>query len=194
MSSPGTYPGRGRVLVIGRSPTVNRSVVEPLVDRGVDARGFTRPDEAADHFDARDFDLIVFGRGVLGPRSERLKRAFARNNPDIRFIDVIAPVAVEQTLAALAHDPQSPRFVRDVQVSREADTVRVTATILGACRMGLTAFRAVDGRWVPEELGDTEAEPGPFSWGAVGDFRNANSLLVVAGGTEYHLRPFHEPG
>jgi N-hydroxyarylamine O-acetyltransferase len=63
-------------------------VVEPLVARGVDAQGFTRPDEANDRFDVRDFDLVVFGRGVLGPLSERLKRAFAADNPDIRFVDV----------------------------------------------------------------------------------------------------------
>ena len=108
MSAPDAYPGRGRVLVLGLDPAVNKSVVEPLVARGVDAQGFTRPHEAGDRFDARNFDLVVFGRGVLGPLSERLKRAFAADNPDVRFIDVIAPIAVEQTLAALAHDPRIP--------------------------------------------------------------------------------------
>jgi hypothetical protein len=37
------------VLVVGRDPRVNRSVVEPLVERGLDAHGFTPPDEASDH-------------------------------------------------------------------------------------------------------------------------------------------------
>jgi hypothetical protein len=87
VSAPDRYPGRGRVL--GSDSAVNRSVVEPLVARGVDAQGFTRPDEANDRFDVRDFDLVVFGRGVLGPLSERLKRGFAADNPDVRFIDVI---------------------------------------------------------------------------------------------------------
>ena len=81
--------------MVGLDSAVNRGVVEPLVAAGVDAQGFTRPEEAIDRFDARDFDLIVFGAGVLEPLSERLKRAFAAQNPDVRFVDVIAPVAVE---------------------------------------------------------------------------------------------------
>jgi hypothetical protein len=49
-----TYPERGPVLVIGLDRTVNRSVVEPLLEHGVNAQGFTRPQEATDCFDARD--------------------------------------------------------------------------------------------------------------------------------------------
>jgi hypothetical protein len=34
-------------------------------------------------------------------------------------------------------------------------------------------------------------ELGPFSWTCpVGDVQNANSLLLTAGGTQYHLHPF----
>jgi N-hydroxyarylamine O-acetyltransferase len=86
-------PSRGstRTLVIGLSPEVNRSVVEPLLDAGVDAQGSTQPEKASRRFDARQFDLIAFGRGVLGPLSDRLKREFAAQNPGIRFVDVIAP-------------------------------------------------------------------------------------------------------
>ena len=103
-----TSRGSTRTLVIGRSPEVNRSVVEPLLHAGIDAQGSTQPEEASRRFDARQFDLIAFGRGVHSSLSDRLKREFKAQNPGIRFADVFAPVAVKQILAALAHDqPQS---------------------------------------------------------------------------------------
>jgi hypothetical protein len=191
VSRPDGYPGRGRVLVLGLSPAVNRSVVEPLLEHGVDALGFTRPADVAAHFNARDFDLIVFGRGLLGPLSERLRRSFATDNPDIRFVNVIAPVAVEQTLAALARDPRDPRFLRDVEVSAEDRTVQVTATVLAPCRIQVTLFRSGGEGLVSEVLGQADAEPGPFSWtGTADDICGGNSLLVMAEEMEYHLHPF----
>jgi hypothetical protein len=147
----------------------------------VDAQGFTRPDEANDRFDVRDFDLVVFGRGVLGPLSERLKRAFAADNPDIRFVDVIAPIAVEQTLAALAHDPRIPQFGSDVEVFTDNGAIRATATVVAPCLLSFTVFRPL----ATEALADVNVEPGPFSWtGPVGDLQDANSLLLSAGGTQ----------
>jgi hypothetical protein len=113
-----------RTLVIGRSPEVNRSVVEPLLDAGIDAQGSTQPEQASRRFDARQFDLIAFGRGVPGPLSDRLKREFTAQNPGIRFADVFAPVAVKQILAALAHDPLPLKFSRSAATicSRDKDT------------------------------------------------------------------------
>jgi N-hydroxyarylamine O-acetyltransferase len=97
-----TSPGSTRTLVIGRSPEVNRSVVGPLLDAGIDAQGCTQPEEASRRYDARQFDLIAIGAGVSGPLRGRLKREFTAQNPDIRFADVFAPVAVKQILQALA--------------------------------------------------------------------------------------------
>lgn len=151
------------MLVIGLSPEVNRGVVEPLVSLGVAARGFTRPEEASDRFDARDFELIVFGRGVLGPLSDRLKRDFALQNPGIRFVDTIAPVAVDQILAALAHDPRAPRFVTDLTVAGDDEATRVCATVLAACHLALTVFRVVNGTSAAEQLTQAHAEPGLFT-------------------------------
>lgn len=195
MSASGPYPGRGRVLVLGIDAAVNKGVVEPLVARGVDARGFTRPDEACDRFDARDFDLIVFGRGVLGPQSERLKQAFVTQNADIRFVDVIAPVAVEQTLATLAHDPRVPLFVSDVEVLEDDGAIRVRATIVAPCHPTFTVFRSEAGKLVSEVQGHVGAQPGPFSWTSpVDGLQHATSLLLIAGGMQYHLHPFLERG
>jgi hypothetical protein len=97
-----TSRGSMRTLVIGRSPEVNRSVVGPLLDAGIDAQGSTQPEKASRRFNARQFDLIAIGRGVPGPLRDRLKREFTAQNPSIWLADVFAPIAVEQILAALA--------------------------------------------------------------------------------------------
>jgi hypothetical protein len=188
MNSP---RGSTRTLVIGLSPEVNRSVVEPLLDAGIDAQGSTQPGEASRRFDARQLDLIAFGRGVLGPLSDRLKREFTAQNPGIRFVDVIAPVAVKQILAALAHDPLSPGLVRDFTAMRSDLADRASATILASCQVTLTVYRVVDGKLVSELLDEEDVTPGHYEWtGAPGTFDNANSLMLIADEGEYHLHAF----
>lgn len=177
-----------RVLVIGLDPAVNRRVVRPLQDLGIAAEGYTQPERAAEQFNARDFELIVFGRGVLGPLSEKLKRRFSKQNPGIAFVDAIHPVAVKQTLAALAHDPSRPRFVRDFRVANQTAEAR----ILARCKLTLTIYRAAPDRGVlAEVLASVEAEPGVFEQRIEADhLADANSLLLTANGEEYHLHPF----
>ncbi len=183
---------KGRqVLVIGRLPQVNRSVVEPLLELGIAAQGSTEPEVASERFDARDFELVVFGRGVLGPLSDRLKRDFAEQNPDIRFVDAIAPVAIKQTLAALARDPQDPQFLNDVRVAKEGEDIRVHAIILAPCHVTLTIFHVVGGELESAILAETNAKPGPFEQRIdASSFADANSLLLIADDEEYHLHPF----
>ena len=183
--------GSMRTLVIGLSPEVNRSVVEPLLDAGIDAQGSTQPEEASRRFDARQFDLIAFGRGVPGPLSDRLRREFTAQNPGIRFVDASAPVAVKQILAALAHDPLSPRFIRDITPVRSQVADRISATILSSCHVTLTVYRVVDAKLVSELLAEEDVTPGHYEWtGAAGAFDHANSLVVIADEGEYHLHAF----
>lgn len=178
-----------RTLVLGRSPEVNRSVVEPLLEAGIDAQGSTRPEDASDLFDARDFDLIAFGRGLLGPLSDRLKREFTARNPGIRFVDVFGPVAVKQILAALAPHPVT--FVRDVTTARGEQADRVTAIVLAGCHLTLTLYRAVDGQPAAELLAEEDVTPGHYEWtGAAGTFDDANALVLIANEAEYHLHAF----
>ena len=183
--------GSTRTLVLGRSPEVNRSVVEPLLGAGIDVQGSAEPEEASRRFDARQFDLIAFGRGILGSLSDRLKSEFTAQNPGIRFVDVIAPVAVKQILAALAHDPESPRFIRDISTMRSEVADRVSATILASCHVTLTVYRVVGAKLVSEILAEEDVPPGHYEWtGAAGTFDDANSLAVIADECEYHIHPF----
>jgi N-hydroxyarylamine O-acetyltransferase len=96
-----------RILVIGRSAETLEMVLQELRDAGLDATGTADPEGAASH-DARDYDLIALGRGLLGPPGDRLRDAFKRRNPSIRLLDVHAPTAAHQIMAALDADAGRP--------------------------------------------------------------------------------------
>ena len=111
MSGPDRRPSvaGARVLVLGRSPEVLETVMQELAALGVAVQGSTEAEHAADRFDAGEFDLIAFGRGLLGPVSERLRRDFARRNPRVRFLDAYAPLAVRQIVDAFeGGEPEPP--------------------------------------------------------------------------------------
>ncbi|MEQ9532890.1 hypothetical protein, partial [Marinobacter salarius] len=55
-----------RVLVLGRSEAVLEAVLGELTALGIDAQGTAEPEKAPERYDARNYDLIALGRGLLG--------------------------------------------------------------------------------------------------------------------------------
>ncbi|WP_342236388.1 hypothetical protein [Inquilinus sp. OTU3971] len=184
-----------RVLVLGRSPAVNQSVVGPLLAFGIPAQGSTDPEGAARQFDAADFDLIVFGRGIVGPLSERLTRDFTLQNRDIRWIAAVAPAAVRQILSALDHDPRLPRHAMNFRVTEDGLDLLVQATVLSPCAATIEIYRHPDADAPTSELVSRfEAEPGPFERRIAGrHLEQAHTLLMTLGGDEYFLHPISAP-
>ncbi|MFE0756971.1 hypothetical protein ACFW16_23625 [Inquilinus sp. NPDC058860] len=184
-----------RVLVIGRSPAINQSVVGPLLALGIPVQGSTDPEGAARQFDAADFDLVVFGRGIVGPLSERLARDFTLQNRDIRWIAAVAPVAVRQILSALDHDPRLPRHAMNFRVMEDGPDLLVQATVLSPCAATIEIYRHPDADAPPVELVDrSAAEPGPFERRVEGrHLQHAQTLLMTMGGDEYFLHPLGSP-
>jgi N-hydroxyarylamine O-acetyltransferase len=107
-----------RVLVLGRSPEVLETVMQDLAELGVAVRGSIEAERAAEQFDARDFDLIAFGGGLIGPLSERLKQKFLRQNPQIRLLDTFAPRAVREIVAALDEAQEKAEVDLDAYCAR----------------------------------------------------------------------------
>ncbi len=97
---------RARVLVLGRSPEVLETVMQELAELGIAVEGSVDAEHAAERFDASALDLIVFGGGLIGPVGQRLRRAFARQSPDVRFLDTCAPQAVHRVVAALSGESE----------------------------------------------------------------------------------------
>ncbi|WP_148253466.1 arylamine N-acetyltransferase family protein [Aidingimonas lacisalsi] len=121
-NQPPSWLTGARVLLLGRAPEVLDTVKQELLELGVDVRGTTDIENAADRFDATEFDLIAFGRGVLGPASDWLKQAFTRQHPQIRFLDTLAPLAVGQILAALTGKDRDPELDLDAYFARIGHT------------------------------------------------------------------------
>lgn len=97
-----------RVLVLGRSQAVLETVLDELVASGIDAQGTAEPENATNQYDAREFEFIALGRGLLGDAGDALKDRFREQNPTVQFIDTYAPFAAHQIVEALGGDKGTP--------------------------------------------------------------------------------------
>jgi hypothetical protein len=180
-----------KVLVIGVSPEVNRSVTESLLKLGIAAQGSADPDGATARFDAKNFELIAFGRATAGPIAEGIKTTFRAQHPDVLLIDVIGPFAQRQIAAALQHDPRSARFARDLHVAHNTSGATILVDILASCHVMLTLFQKYADGLTSKPLGEIDAVAGwlerPIN--SV-DMIAAFSIVLDANGEEFLHYPF----
>jgi N-hydroxyarylamine O-acetyltransferase len=114
--APAASPAR--ILVLGRSQNAIDTVLHGLAQLGHAAQGSSRPEQAAADFDPAAFDLVAIGGSVDGATRAAVKQAFAARHPSIRLVDVQAPVAVRQILAALAGTEAAPAVDLDRYFAR----------------------------------------------------------------------------
>lgn len=140
-----------------------QGIMGQLEALGIRVQGSTDGEHAADQFNARDFGLIVFGGGLVGPLSERLRRAFSQQSPSVGFLDAFAPVAVRQIVSALQGTSAKQRYVTDFHVVEDGPDYLVQATILKPCTVRIEVYRPSDAPPPHIELVDqSAAAPGPF--------------------------------
>jgi len=186
-----------RVLVLGRLPDVLQDVTQQLVERGVSARGSIDAEHAADQFDAKDFDLISFGSGVVGPLNERLRLEFARQNSHVQFLDVFAPVAVKQIVSALASPDKPLQYVADFNVAEDGLDYVMTATILQPCEVRIEVHQTLEAP-LPRVLvvEQSAADPGPFERRIDAHYRiHGHMLLMMLNDDEcclYRMKARHQ--
>lgn len=184
-----TEQSANRVLVLGRLPEVLQGVMQQLVARGVSARGSIDAEHASDQFDARDFDLVSFGGGIVGPLNERLRLEFARQNPQVQFLDAFAPVAVKQIISALEGLDQPLRYVADFHVAEDDLDYVVTATILQPCTVRIEVHQTLQAPLPRVKVVDeSSAVPGPFERRIDARHRiHGHMLLMMLNDDEYCL-------
>lgn len=183
-----TEQSTNRVLVLGRLPDVMQDVTQQLVARGVSARGSIDAEHAAEEFDAKDFDLISFG-GVVGPLNERLRLEFTRQNSHVQFLDVFAPVAVKQIVAALEGPDKPLRYVANFNVAEDGLDYVMTATILQPCEVRIEVHQTLEAP-LPRVLvvEQSAAAPGPFERRIDAHYRiHGHMLLMMLNDDEYCL-------
>ena len=175
-----TEQSTNRVLVLGRLPEILDDVTQQLVARGVSARGSIDAEHAADQFDAKDFDLISFGGGVVGPLNERLRLEFTRQNSEVQFLDVFAPVAVQQIVAALEGPDKPLRYVAGFHVAEDGADYVVTATILQPCSVRIEVHQTLEAP-LPhvKVVQESAAAPGPFECRIDAHYRIHGHMLLM---------------
>jgi len=184
-----TEQSANRVLVLGRLPEVLQDVTQQLVARGVSALGTIDAEHAADQFDARDFDLISFGGGVVGPLNEHLRLEFTRQNSHVRFLDVFAPVAVKQIMSALAGPDRPLQYVADFHVAEDGLDYVVTATILQQCAVRIEVHQTLEAPLPRVQVVERSvAAPCPFERRIDAHYRiHGHMLLMMLNDDEYCL-------
>jgi N-hydroxyarylamine O-acetyltransferase len=138
-----------RVLLIGRDPLVLEMVTRELAETGLALSGTTRVAEAAREFHAANFDLIALGGGLDMPTRSGLKKAFAKQSPQVRLLDATAPVAVRQILDALLKTEPAPIVDLDAYFARigYSGPREATLEVLGALHElhpAAITFEAID--------------------------------------------------
>lgn len=163
MSGPSATSGN-RVLVLGRLQTVLDPILHELRRRGIAAQGTVAAEQAPERFDARDFDLISIGGGLFGAAADRLKAAFGRQNPDVRFLDAFGPVAVRQIVAALGnHRPADPHL-GDLRVVADGPDQVVYATVRKPATVTVEVYRTIEAPPPPvDPIIRQTVQPGPFT-------------------------------
>lgn len=154
---------QGRVLVVGVSAAVNGRVVGELEALGLEAVGCTEPQVAATRHDARDFDVIAFGRATLGRIAYAQQERFRVQSPSVRFVEAIGTLAVRQITAALRTAPGVARYVASLDVEPTRDRGILRADVVAPCTLRLWLFRLAHGALTTETLALVQAEPGIFT-------------------------------
>ena len=169
-----------QVLILGRSPEVQKNLRQPLLALGVSAQFSTEAERAAELFDAHDFDLIVFGYGIVGPVSERLRREFTRQDPNAAFLEAFAPVAIKQIAADLERSGKSQPYVTDFGVVDVGPDLLLRATILQPCAVRVEIYRAPGAPPPAIDLIDqSEARPGAFERRIEAAYRTHGYIIVM---------------
>jgi hypothetical protein len=184
-----TEQSANRVLVLGRLPESLQDFMQQLVARGVAAQGSIDAEHAADQFDAQDFDLISFGGGVIGALNERLRSEFGQQNSQVQFLDVFAPVAVNQIISALEGPDKPRKFVADFNVAEDGLDYVVKAMILQPCTVRIEVHQTLQAP-LPrvQVIEESAALPGPFERRIDARYRiHGHMLLMTLNDDEYCL-------
>lgn len=177
-----------KVLIIGKVEAMGERIASTLKPHGINALATTLPKARSGIFDASGFDLITFGGGVEPIDRRRLAEAFSIQNPNVKLLDVFAPVAAEQIIQALQGEADEEQCASGLILSRNRNRVSVRVHLIRTCRIRVEVYHLGDqlnGRTLvnaEHPAGDftTFIEPQNFCKGS-------NMVLVILNGSEFHI-------
>ena len=133
-----TDPAERSVLLIGKSRLVLDESVAGLRELGYTAEGTNDFTDITRRFDAKEIDLVVFGRQVPGDRKAELREEFETINPKVILVQGLAGIPgliINQVRGAFAASHQdstdAPTYApddRSIRLTLSGPThVKVTA-------------------------------------------------------------------
>jgi hypothetical protein len=85
--------GPGRILVIGRSPSVILDAVDILRSKGFQADATNQFDEVLTDYDTTSIDVVVFGGMVPPDTKQYLRDEISKGNDHVTFVQGLAGIA-----------------------------------------------------------------------------------------------------
>ena len=183
-ASPANDPGR--ILVIGRSPSVLADTVEILRSRGYSADATNQFDRVLDDYDAQNIDIVVFGGMVPAGTKQHLRQEVGERNPHVTFVQGLAGIAgliaaqVEGAIAAGEPD--------EIHVVYDEDQRSVRLTLHNAAHVTVeawwhTSFMPPEPASTSMQVLDAELEEGSYSIALPAAVPSVASFLAVTVGS-----------
>ena len=144
-ASPKNEPGR--VLVVGRSPSVLVATVDILRARGYSADATNQFDQVLDDYDVTDLDVLVFGGMVPADTKQQLRENISERNPHVTFVQGLAGIA--GLIAAQVQAATSTKAVDCAEIMYDEARRSIQLTLNGSAPVTVDAWWATS--FVPPE-------------------------------------------
>lgn len=131
------------VLLIGRNPNVLANLANALMHEGFVVKTTNLVEQASQDFSGADFDLIAFGRGVDEETNALLRANFSNQNPNIIFVDGLAPVIpllVKQINVALSDKSVTENLITDFSY-QQTERLQVNISTAIDCQLTIDLYQ-----------------------------------------------------
>ena len=182
--SPANDPGR--ILVVGRSPSVLVDTVEILRSKGYSADATNQFDRVLDDYDAQDIDIVAFGGMVPAGAKQHLRQEISQRNAHVTFVQGLAGIA--GLIAAQVEGMITAGEPDDSHVVYHEDHRSVHLTLHKAARVTVeawwaTSFTPPEPKSTSMQVLDTELEEGSHSIALPAEVPSVASFLAVTAGS-----------
>ena len=183
-ASPANNPGR--ILVVGRGPSVLVDTVEILRGKGYSADATNQFDRVLDHYDAQVIDVVVFGSMVPADTKQHLRQEISERNAHVAFVQGLAGIA--GLIAAQVEGVITAGEPDDSHVVYHEDQRSVQLTLHKAARVTVeawwhTSFTPPEPKSTSMQVLDAELEGGSHSIALPAAVPSVASFLAVTIGS-----------
>ncbi|GAB4048811.1 hypothetical protein [Spirosoma litoris] len=132
-----------KVLLIGRNPNVLANLALALRDDGFVVKTTSAIEQASQDFNAADFDVVAFGRGIDVATNAALRASFLEQNPTALFVDGLAPVIsllVKQIKLAVAPHSTSKKVITNFSYDKTSP-LQINVSVAIDCQLTIDLYQ-----------------------------------------------------